>query len=107
MLSRESGGLRMACSSLKPAVPGGTNDVGDGSTSVSRCGGPLCESLFHIVFPHGNEALFECPRGRVEVEEAAIPDAFQGAWSTDPAAVPGLTGENGPLPSEGLRVIPC
>lgn len=57
VLSRRNGGLSIGSSLLKPPEPGGTMLVGDGSTSVSRFGGPLCDSLLQIALPHGNDTL--------------------------------------------------
>lgn len=58
VLSRRSGGLPNG-SSVKPFTP---KLVGEGKTSARRDGGAFCASLFQIVLPHGNDALFDGPR---------------------------------------------
>ena len=73
VLSRRSGGL-LSGSSVKPFAP---RLVGEGKTSARRDGGAFCASLFQIVLPHGNDALFDGPR--------PIPDPF---GPQDVASVP-------------------
>ena len=58
-----------------------------------------------MVLLQGNEAVFDWARLIVEPVEDPGP-VFQGAWSLNDGAVPGLTGEKGPPPWEGLRVGP-
>lgn len=81
--------------------------VGDGKTSVRRCGGPFWGSLFQMVLPQGNDVLVAWPRPIVDpvVELTPLP---QGIWSLEGAVELGLAGENGPLPPrEPLRVGCC
>ena len=64
-----SRGLIKDSSPYKPTDPGGTMVVGDGKTSVKRCGGPLGESLFHMLLLQGKEALLEWPLPKVALDE--------------------------------------
>lgn len=78
--------------------------VGDGKTSVNRCGGPLGESLFQMLLLQGKGVLLGLPLPKVAFVEVP-PLEPHGNWSLDGAEVPGLMGENGPLvPSEPLRL---
>lgn len=109
LFSRPRGGLSIASSLYKPADPGFTRLVGEGKTSVRRCGGPFWVSEFQIVLalPQGKEALFEWPRTRVDpVDCAAL--VLQAAVSAGGVAGCELVGENAPLPlCEGLRCATC
>ncbi len=51
----------MEVSLLKKLWPGGTVEVGDGKTSVSREGGSF-RSEVHMPVPHGKEDGGWCPR---------------------------------------------
>ena len=109
LFSRPRGGLSIASSLKRPADPGLTRLVGEGKTSVSRCGGPFWVSEFHIVLalPHGKEALLEWPRTRVDPVDGAVL-VLQAVVSAVGVAGCELVGENAPVPlSDGLRWGTC